>query len=330
MARPALILVATLFASLTLHAAEPGNARKAVLVTGASTGIGRLTTEHLAASGFFVYAGARKQADLDALNALDHVQAVRLDVTVQSEIDAAVELVRREGRGLWGLVNNAGVLVLGPLVEMPDEDFEWVFDVNVDGVFRVTKAFAPLIVESKGRIVNISSISGFGASPYAGAYAMTKHAVEAFTDSLAELMVEVDVRVSGIQPGNYRTNIGLTTCRHVVSRKEAYRGLFFDYMQEMVEDCEKLTAAGVDDEGVEPFAVARAIGHALSAEQPKPRYLVGSDPLDAEWAIRAAIWELASLNYDHEHSVSREQLIAWLDEELERLEAGAAHKAPIE
>jgi len=88
--------------------------QKAILVTGASSGIGRNIAETLAANGYFVYAGARKQADLDALNEIPNIQSVRLDVTKQDEIDAAVETVRAGAKGLYGLVNNAGVLTLGP------------------------------------------------------------------------------------------------------------------------------------------------------------------------------------------------------------------------
>jgi NAD(P)-dependent dehydrogenase (short-subunit alcohol dehydrogenase family) len=89
----------------------------------------------------------RKASDIEALNKIENIHAVRLDVTVQGEIDAAVESIRSEGKGLWGLVNNAGVNVVGPLIEFDDEDFDFLFDVNVRGVFSVTKAFAPMIIE---------------------------------------------------------------------------------------------------------------------------------------------------------------------------------------
>ena len=113
-------------------AESPAAASKAVLVTGASTGIGRKITEHLAAKGYFVYAGARKQADLDALGAIKNVQAVKLDVTRQEDIDAAVASITKAGRGLYGLVNNAGIATAGHASPKPAmEEFDLLMEVNL-------------------------------------------------------------------------------------------------------------------------------------------------------------------------------------------------------
>lgn len=201
-----------IFFSLPVAADSHGeeSTQKAVLITGASTGIGRRTTELLASKGYFVYAGARKQKDLDALSAMENVQGIRLDVTIQKEIDAAVEAVRKGGRGLYGLINNAGVFTGGPLIETDIGELQWLFDVNVYGAYRVTQAFAPLIIESKGRIINISSISGVLDWPMGGPYSMSKHAVEAFNDTLALEMARFDVNVSAVEPGNYKSDISAT------------------------------------------------------------------------------------------------------------------------
>ena len=123
--------------------------QKAVLVTGASSGIGRRITEVLAAEGHFVYAGARKEADLAELDRIDNVEAVRLDVTSQADIDAAVARIAGAGRGLYGIVNNAGVAVFSPMNETPETDIDFVFDVNVYGPYRINRAFAPLLVASR-------------------------------------------------------------------------------------------------------------------------------------------------------------------------------------
>ncbi|MCL7965525.1 MAG: SDR family NAD(P)-dependent oxidoreductase, partial [marine benthic group bacterium] len=142
-------------------------------------------TEVLSQNGFFVYAGARKPEDLARLDAMENVRSVRLDVTIPGEIDAAVEFVRSEGRGLYGLINNAGIAVMNPLIEAPEEEMDFIIDVNLLGPYRVTSAFADLLIESEGRVMNVSSIAGILTGPYSGAYSMTKHGVEAYTDALA-------------------------------------------------------------------------------------------------------------------------------------------------
>ncbi len=147
------------------------------------------------------------KVNLSALNKIKNVQAVRLDVTIQEEVNAAVETIREAGRGLYGLVNNAGVASGGPLIEIDEADVRWLFDVNVFGVLKVTQAFAPLIINSKGRIVTIGSISGIGTWFGGGDYTMSKHAIEAFSDTLAMEMASFGVKVSVIQPGNYNSKI---------------------------------------------------------------------------------------------------------------------------
>ena len=132
-----LILMASIVSSLLPPAdARAEEAQHAVLVTGASTGIGRLIAEKLAADGHFVYAGARKPADIAALSAIQNIQGVRLDVTVQSDIDAAVTLVEAGGMGLYGVVNNAGVNVLAPLIEIDEDELDFLFNVNIYGHIR--------------------------------------------------------------------------------------------------------------------------------------------------------------------------------------------------
>jgi NADP-dependent 3-hydroxy acid dehydrogenase YdfG len=131
-------IVCSLFLALGLLANEAGaESTRAVLVTGASTGIGHQITERLAAAGYFVYAGARKDADLEALNKIKNVQGVRLDVTKQADIDAAVNTITKAGRGLYGLVNNAGVASVGPLATMSMEEIDLTMQVNVYGPVRM-------------------------------------------------------------------------------------------------------------------------------------------------------------------------------------------------
>ena len=184
------------------------NAAKAVLVTGASTGIGRKVTERLAADGYFVYATARKEDDLKALGAIKNVHPLRLDVTEPADIAAAVDAISKGGRGLYALVNNAGIATVGTIADMSAEEFDLVMKVNAYGPVRMIKAFEPLLMAEKGRIINIGSISGILASPNLAAYSMSKHAIEALTDSLAAQLAESGVQVSVVEPGNYNSNIG--------------------------------------------------------------------------------------------------------------------------
>ena len=294
--------------------ADEVEAQKAVLITGASTGIGRNAAERLAAAGYFVYAGARKAADINALNEIDNVMAVRLDVTKQDEIDAAVELVRKEGRGLWGIVNNAGVNVVAPLIEADVSEVEFLFDVNVFGVFRVTKAFAPLIIESHGRIVNISSISGFLSGGSYGIYSASKHAVEAMTDSLAREMRELGVFVAAVEPGNFASEIGLTRCKRRLADTDAKPYVYFEERrQQLLSSCRERLEAGIVEEGTPPHAVSVAIERALFDEDPKAHYLVVPEQVEAGWTISKVIDELLALNSRHDHSYTRDELVEYID-----------------
>ena len=294
--------------------ADETKAQKAVLITGASTGIGRNAAERLAAAGYFVYAGARKASDIEQLNKLENIMAVRLDVTQQDEIDAAVELIRREGRGLWGLVNNAGVNVVAPLIEADISELQFLFDVNVYGVFRVTKAFAPLVIESQGRIINISSISGFLSGGGYGMYSASKHAVEAFTDSLAREMDSLGVFVAAVEPGNFASEIGLTRCKRRLEYVDAKPYVYFEERrQQLLARCRERLKAGIENEGTPPDAVSAAIEHALFDENPKDHYLVVPEQVEAGWTIATVIEEMLALNARHDHSYTRDELVEYID-----------------
>ena len=285
--------------------------RLAVLVTGASSGIGRVTAEFLAENGFYVYAGARKQADLDALSALENIEGIRLDVTVQAEIDAAVETVRKGGRGLYGLINNAGVGVIGPLIELSEQDLMFQLDVNVLGPYRVTKAFAPLLIESGGRVSTTGSISGTLTWSMGGAYTMSKHAVEAYSETLALELEPFGVRVSIVEPGNYDSDIMASmAARMQAAGYTAENSRYKQQMQRFVETPQDRSQHKAPDE------VAQAFLHALTDEDPKGHYMVVPNQREAEITIAAAINRVVQLNRDQPYSYTREQLIAMLDAQL--------------
>ncbi len=308
----AALVVATIFLA-EFVSAQPGSAneQKAILVTGASTGIGRHIAETLAAEGHFVYAGARKQKDLDALSAIENIQGIKLDVTVQEEIDAAVDTITSAGRGLYGLINNAGVAIIAPLIEADEEDMQFQMDVNLFGPYRVTKAFAPLIIESKGRITTTGSISGILSGFFFGPYSMSKHAIEAYTDSLASEMEKFGVQVSVVEPGNYNSAIVDTLLKRMQRRGQTPDGSL--YQQEM-EDMLGRVSGGPKDK--EPDEVSAAFMHALFDPDPKRRYMVVPNENQAEITIKKAIEEMVQLNEKQPYSYDRKALIAMLDEAL--------------
>ena len=296
-----------------VSAAEPP-AQKAVLVTGASTGIGRNIAERLAREGYFVYAGARKDRDLEALSAIENIQGVRLDVTIQADIDAAVATVNAGNRGLYGIVNNAGVVVMGLLAETDESELDFVFDVNVYGPYRIVKAFAPMIVASKGRITNISSMAGISSPPAYGVYSMSKHAVEAFADSLAFEMGTVGVRVSVIEPGPYKSSAVASNCRR---RREQGYDPADSLFPELAEELAALCSGDIDYPFPEPDAVADAVMDALFSDDPKARYLAVTDRRHAEGTLRDVLQNLVELSRNgHAFNFSRDQLMTMLDEVL--------------
>ena len=297
------------------EATTASDGQKAVLITGASSGIGLKTTQVLSSAGTFVYAGARKQADIDRLNAMDNVEAVRLDVTKWHEINAAVEQIRSRGRGLDGVVNNAGVALLGPLVEVPESDLDVTFNVNVFGPYRITKAFVPLLLESKGRVVNIGSVSGIQANMLFGTYSMSKAAMEAYNDVLATELAPFGVRVIGVTPGAYNSRLAATgvaamKARGIKADDSIYTMIPWDDIEQGMSN-----GAGAFD-WPEPDDVALAIQDALFSESAKDHYMVTSSERVAEVTIRKLIEELVRYNEEHAYSYNRDELVAMLDEEL--------------
>lgn len=299
--------------------ADDNITKRAVLVTGASSGIGRNTAIRLAGEGFYVYAGARKPADIEALSAIENVEGIRLDVTIQADIDAAVETVQSQGRGLHGVVNNAGVVTMGILAETPETELDFVFDVNVYGPYRVVKAFAPLLIKSRGRIVNISSMAGIKAAPAFGVYSMSKHAIESFTESLIFEMGYVGVHATVIEPGPFNSNAIASNCKRREKQEEASSSSLFP---ELAGELAQICNGEQIHRFPEPDAVADAVLHALSAAKPNDRYLAVTDSRHAEGMIRSTLQKLAQLNSSgHTFGFSEDELVRMLKEALTHSES---------
>lgn len=252
--------------------------RGVALVTGSSTGIGRVCAIDLDRQGFHVLAAVRKAADGDALQkAAPGIEPVILDVTDAPAIDAVSDHIDREHGGrLAGLVNNAGISVAGPLEGLPLDEWRRQFEVNVFGQVAVTKALLSAVRTAKGRIAFISSVGGKHALPLLGPYGASKHAIEAIGDSLRQEMAPFGVGVSIIEPGSVSTPIwdkaeaDAETAR--ASLGDAVNDLYSERLDGLQALARKTAAAGVP-----PEDVAKAVSHALTAERPKTRYVVGRD-----------------------------------------------------
>jgi NAD(P)-dependent dehydrogenase (short-subunit alcohol dehydrogenase family) len=311
------IVLMLAFCACGLSSAALSAEQKSILVTGASSGIGRHLAETLAGEGHHVYAGARKDADLAELDAIENITAVRLDVTQQDEVDAVVALIREKGTGLYGLVNNAGVLVLESILDSSIDNVRYEFGVNVEGVFRTTQAFAPLVIESKGRIVSTSSTAGIGSGPGWTMYSASKHAVEAFTDGLAAEMARFGVSVSVVEPGNFKSKLRLNSVDRMVAA-------FEETGAEVPSALQQTSAALEAREKTfkEPDEVSEAFMHALFADEPLRRYVVAPNAGEYAWAIGTAINELVQLNAWGPYRYDRDELVRQLDAALKQQSPG--------
>jgi len=255
---------------------------KTVVITGASTGIGRSAAEHLSARGWQVFAGVRKAQDGDALVAADpRIKPLLLDVTNPEQVEAAVETVgdSLNGHKLAGLVNNAGIANMGPLALQPLDQFQSHFEVNVFGLLRASQAFAPLLGMDKtlagapGRIINITSVGGKLASPFLGAYTATKHAVESITDSLRRELVIFEIDAIAIGPGAVRTPIWDKAEQDNSGNPYANS----PWAKPIEKFSETMLESGRT--GLDPQIIAETIETALTAAKPKARYAPVPDKL---------------------------------------------------
>src|SRR4051794_9176325 len=245
--------------------------RGAVVVTGASTGIGDVSARHLSSLGFHVFAGVRKAEDAERARAAG-LEPLTLDVIDADSIRAAVEQVG--DTPLAGLVNNAGIAVAGPLEFIPVEEFRHQLDVNVVGQVAVTQAFLPALRKARGRIINMGSIGGRVALPLLSPSAASKFALEAIPDSLRRELRPWGMHVAIIEPAAIATPIWDKS-------REANEELAKDAPPEAEQLYGKLIeriraeTAELGRNGLPPIEVAKAVEHALTADRPKTRYLVG-------------------------------------------------------
>lgn len=257
-----------------------GNESGAVVVTGASSGIGRATALLLDQKGYRVFAGVRKQADAKALaeEASDRLTPITLDVTKERSIKAAKDKIQRAvGKdGLVGLVNNAGVGDGGPVETMDLDVLRNVLEVNLVGQVAVTQAFLPMIRKAPGTIVFIASIGGRIASPFMSPYNTSKFAVEALGESLRQELAPWGIDVVVIEPGSIDTPIwskgAQTIDEQTAKLSPTAKRLYGRQLQRMDEVLTETASRGIP-----PEKVAKAIHTAIREDNPKYRYLVGRD-----------------------------------------------------
>ena len=246
--------------------------KKTALITGAGGGLGHATVERLAANGWRVF-----EADIskEMLRASIHdpdVVPVEMDVTIGESIRSAFEVVAGRTDRLDAIVNFAGVMGIGSLVDIEEERLARILDINVMGTYRVNRQFFPLVERAKGRIVNISSETGWqSAAPFNGPYAMSKYAIEAYSTALRRELALLGVKVVTIQPGAFRTNMvsGIEKAFTIAAAEsERFSGVL-----------EKLRGLGVKAAGNarDPDLLAQVIQTALTTKNPKPIYSVKPD-----------------------------------------------------
>lgn len=261
----------------------PGPTARSVLITGASTGIGKACALHLDRLGFRVFAGVRKDADGRKLKeaASERLFPVLIDVTDADSIRSATAHVKQEtgSMGLAGLVNNAGIGVGGLLEFLPVAEIRKQLEVNLIGHIAVTQSFLPMIRQGHGRIVNMGSIAGIMPQPYLAPYSASKAALEAITDSLRLELKPWKIPVSIIEPGIVYTPMWDKAETEVDVRVRNFPTEAFDLYGSAIsgvagalknKNIIKKVSVSID-------VVVKAVTHALTSKHPRTRYVVGAD-----------------------------------------------------
>jgi NAD(P)-dependent dehydrogenase (short-subunit alcohol dehydrogenase family) len=259
-----------------------GPTMQSVVITGASTGIGWATAKLLLDRGFRVFGSVRKEADADRLKREFGANFTPLlfDVTDEAAVLAAAREVRAalNGETLFGLVNNAGIAVAGPVLELAADEFRRQMDVNVIGPIIATQAFGPLLGSDpslkgpKGRIVMISSVAGKNGNPLMAAYAASKHAIEGLSESLRREMMLFGIDVIIIAPGPVKTPIWSKADEVDIS---GYKNSpFFPALERI-----RKFMLHLGEIGLPPERIAERIAEALTSASPKVRYQITPDPM---------------------------------------------------
>jgi len=259
---------------------------KSILISGASTGIGKAAALYLDQKGFKVYAGVRRAEDGKRLEKQSRqLKSLLLDVTQEEDVQKALDTISKENDGhLFGLINNAGIVVLGPMECLDSQDLQLQIDVNVLGVARLIRSSLPLLRKSHGRIINISSTSGLLALPFAGAYAASKFALEGLSDSLRVELRPFGVEVILIEPGAVATPLWQKTQEQIKGLKHKTKPEVFDLYDSYINKSSRIIDK-VKEKAISVDKVVEAISKALNSKRPKQRYLVGASAR-LQWGVK--------------------------------------------
>ncbi len=241
-----------------------GNSKysKVVLITGASSGIGKAIAEHLQTNGFTVYGTSRNPQKSPTSFAL-----LQLDVTRPETIKSAVEQLLAETGKIDILINNAGVGITGPIEETPDEEIKKAFDTNYFGPIAVIKAVLPAMRRNNsGLIINITSIAGYMGLPYRGIYSASKGALEITTEAFRMELKDFNIKMTNIAPGDFATNIAAGRYHVPVRENSPYEKPYGNTLKLMNQHV---------DEGQDPGIMARAIHKVIMEKDPDIHYKVG-------------------------------------------------------
>lgn len=248
-----------------------------MVVSGASTGMGAATARELAARGYHVLAGVRRDRDADAIRA-HGIEPVILDITRPDDISSLADRIANDPdrRPLRALVNNAGLQVNAPVESLPLNEWRRLYDVNLFGHIAITQALLPFLHRNRGRIVNISSVGGKVAMAAYGPYAGTKFALEAVSDSLRRELAPHGVQVVVVEPGAVRTEMGdrnaAAATDHVDRMEPEHRQRYGGLVTAVVTQSLASTRSGV------PASKAGfIIAEAATTRRPRTRYTIGRD-----------------------------------------------------
>ncbi len=236
---------------------------KVVLITGASSGIGKVTAEYLTDNNFKVYGTSRNPQT----NSLSY-ELIALDVTKPSSISVAINYVKEKEGCIDVLINNAGMGITGPIEDTPTAEMRRVFETNFFGAIEVAKAVLPLMrAQNSGLIINITSIAGYMGLPFRGIYSATKGALELVGESLRMEVKQFGIEVVNVAPGDFATNIATGRYHTPVFEDSPYQKIYQDNLNTMNAHV---------DQGGDPIEMAKKIGQIIQKNKPKAHYKVGS------------------------------------------------------